>query len=92
MLYGPSNIAEITFNKHAVDYYDVSTIAGFNVPMSFGPTNFNDSLLDVCTSIFFGYSRGGVNRLRGLLHGPRAEKGPPGRPSGRCGEISHATR
>jgi len=34
---GPSNLAEFTFSKQAADFYDISIIAGVNVPMSFGP-------------------------------------------------------
>ena len=35
---GPANTVEWTWSKTGTDYYDVSNIAGVNVPLSFGPT------------------------------------------------------
>jgi len=37
VVYGPSNIPEITMQKQGVDFYDISNIGGINVAMSFGP-------------------------------------------------------
>ena len=34
---GPANVVEWTWSKTGTDYYDVSNIAGVNVPLSFGP-------------------------------------------------------
>lgn len=46
---GASNIAEITLQKNYADFYDISNIGGFNVPMSFGPTNLPPSMLEIST-------------------------------------------
>ena len=37
MYAGPGNSVEFTWSKTGTDYYDVSNIAGVNVPLSFGP-------------------------------------------------------
>ena len=34
---GPGNLVEFTWSKTGTDYYDVSNIAGVNVPLTFGP-------------------------------------------------------
>jgi len=37
VIYGPSNLAEITLQKQAVDFYDISNIGGVNVAVSIAP-------------------------------------------------------
>jgi len=45
VVYGPSNLGEITLQKQAADFYDISNIGGINVAMAISPNGVSSSSL-----------------------------------------------